>query len=150
MSTLTDFFWGLGAWNWFVIAAALMLLEAIVPGVHFMWFGIAAVIMGGIVLVVPMPLALQLVLFAALALGIIFLARRFWNTEEIKPDVPDLNERGSQYVGRLVTVVEPIHRGRGKVQVGDTVWTAEGPELPQGARAKVTGVNGTVLVVVEG
>ena len=47
-------------------------------------------------------------------------------------------------------MVEPINRGRGKVQVGDTVWTAEGPDMPAGARAKVTGVNGTVLVVGAG
>jgi hypothetical protein len=33
------------------------------------------------------------------------------------------------------------------VRVGDTLWNAEGPDLPKGARAKVTGTNGTVLIV---
>jgi membrane protein implicated in regulation of membrane protease activity len=38
------------------------------------------------------------------------------------------------------------------VRVGDTVWRAEGPDLPSGAKVKVTGVAGTVLQVekVEG
>lgn len=147
MTIITDFLWGLGAWNWFILAAIMMLLETIIPGVHFMWFGIAAVIMAGAVLMMPMPLAVQLVVFAVLSLLIILIARRFWAPQEMKTDAPDLNERGMQYVGRTVTVVEPIARGRGKVQVGDTVWTAEGPDLPEGATAKVTGVKGTALVV---
>jgi membrane protein implicated in regulation of membrane protease activity len=61
--------------------------------------------------------------------------------------VPELNIRGSQYVGRTVTVEVAISNGRGKVRVGDTMWTAEGPDTPVGTRVKVTGVNGTVLVV---
>ena len=52
--------------------------------------------------------------------------------------------------GRIVTVAQAIQRGRGKVQIGDSVWTAEGPDMPEGARAKVTCVNGTVLVVGAG
>ena len=52
--------------------------------------------------------------------------------------------------GRIVTVAQAIQRGRGKVQIGDSVWTAEGPDMPEGARAKVTGVNGTMLVVGAG
>jgi membrane protein implicated in regulation of membrane protease activity len=147
MTTITDFLWNLGAWNWFILAAIMMLLETIIPGVHFMWFGIAAVIMAGAVLLMPMPLAVQLVAFAVLSLLIILIARRFWAPQAMKTDAPGLNERGMQYVGRIVTVAEPITGGRGKVRVGDTVWTAEGPELAEGATAKVTGVNGTALVV---
>ena len=44
---LSEFFWNLGAWNWFIVAVALFALESVVPGVHFVWFGIAAVIVGG-------------------------------------------------------------------------------------------------------
>ena len=40
---LSEFFWNLGAWNWFIVAVALFALESVVPGVHFVWFGIAAV-----------------------------------------------------------------------------------------------------------
>ena len=41
---LSEFFWNLGAWNWFIVAVALFALESVVPGVHFVWFGIAAVL----------------------------------------------------------------------------------------------------------
>lgn len=147
MNIITDFFTSLGAWNWFIVAAIMALLETVVPGIHFMWFGLAAVVLGVIVLLFPMPVAAQLVVFGIVSLAMILIARRYWSAQEMKTDAPDLNVRGQQYVGRIVTVVEPIERGRGKVQVGDTVWTAEGPDLPEGDRAKVTGVNGTVLIV---
>lgn len=147
MNIITDFFTSLGAWNWFIVAAIMALLETVVPGIHFMWFGLAAVVLGVIVLLLPMPVAAQLVVFGIVSLAMILIARRYWSAQEMQTDAPDLNVRGQQYVGRIVTVVEPIERGRGKVQVGDTVWTAEGPDLPEGGRAKVTGVNGTVLIV---
>lgn len=147
MQVIANFFNELGAWNWFIIAAAMALLETVVPGIHFMWFGLAAVVMGAIALMFPLPIAAQLVLFGLLSLAMILIARRYWSPQEMRTDNPDLNIRGQQYVGRIVMVVEPIVRGRGKVQVGDTVWTAEGPDLAEGDRAKVTGVSGTVLLV---
>ena len=150
MQSVVEFFLGLGAWNWFILAVVMLLLETAIPGVHFMWFGMAAVVLGVLTLLIPMPIAIQLVLFALVALLMILVARRYWSPESIKTDAPDLNERGHQYIGRTVTVADPITRGRGKVRVGDTVWNAEGPDTPAGAQVKVTGVKGTVLVVASG
>jgi membrane protein implicated in regulation of membrane protease activity len=50
-------------------------------------------------------------------------------------------------VGQTFTLVEPIHDGSGKVQVGDTVWLVRGAEAPVGARVRVTGVDGAILRV---
>ena len=36
----------LGPWNWFILAVALFILETMIPGVHFLWFGLAAVLLG--------------------------------------------------------------------------------------------------------
>ncbi len=73
--------------------------------------------------------------------------RRYAAPDVSGSDEPDLNLRAVQYVGRVVTVEEPISGGRGKVRVGDTVWAAQGSDAPKGARVKVTGTHGTVLVV---
>jgi len=43
-------FAGLGAWNWFILAAVLFILETFLPGVHFLWFGIAAIVVGALAL----------------------------------------------------------------------------------------------------
>ena len=76
-----------------------------------------------------------------------FLVRRTARADANRSDVPDLNVRAQQYVGRVFRVEEPIVGGRGKVRVGDTLWPAQGPDAPKGASVKVTGTNGTVLVV---
>jgi hypothetical protein len=62
-------------------------------------------------------------------------------------DLPDLNIRGQQYIGRSLVVEQAIQNGRGKVRVGDSLWAAEGPDTPAGARVTVTAARGTVLVV---
>lgn len=64
-----------------------------------------------------------------------------------RSDQPDLNRRGAQSIGRIYTVAEPIIGGRGKVHVGDTLWTVQGPDAAAGTRVTVTAVNGTVLLV---
>jgi membrane protein implicated in regulation of membrane protease activity len=148
--TLLNLLAGFGAWNWLFLAVALFALEAVVPGVHFVWFGVAAVVVGLLALATGFAWQWQLVAFAVLAIATVFVARRFARADAAPSDAPDLNVRGAQYVGRLVTVEEPIRGGRGKVRVGDTVWQAEGADAPAGARVKVTGVRDTVLVVTPG
>lgn len=147
MQQLMAFLHSLGPLNWFILALAMLVLESVIPGVHFMWFGLAAVIVGSVAIWFEIPVAWQLVGFGALSLAMILVVRQVWRPGSVKSDLPDLNVRGQQYVGRLVTVEEEISNGRGKVRVGDTVWTAEGPDMPRGTQVKVTGVNGTVLVV---
>jgi hypothetical protein len=144
---LIDFFWGLGAWNWFVLAVALFVLETIVPGVHFIWFGLAAVLVGLLGLVVDFAWEWQLIAFAIISCVTVFFVRRYAAPDMTTSDEPDLNVRAAQYVGRVVTVEEPIAGGRGKVRVGDTLWPAQGIDTPQGARVKITGTQGTVLLV---
>lgn len=154
MQSLTDFMWSLGAWNWFILAVLLFGLETIIPGVHFLWFGLAAVVVGlaayaapglGIAAVFTWPW--QLVVFALVSVATVFLVKRFARAEAAETDEPDLNVRGAQYVGRMVLVEDAISGGRGKVRVGDTLWSAEGPDAAKGARVRVAGVRGTVLVV---
>lgn len=147
MSSLTEFLWSLGAWNWVILAVLLFILETIIPGVHFLWFGLAAVVIAGIAFGFDMSWQWQVVLFALVSMATVFLVRRYTAPQHEPSDEPDLNVRSAQYVGRIVTVEDAIQGGRGRVRVGDTVWSAQGPDLPKGASVKVTGTNGTVLVV---
>jgi inner membrane protein len=62
-------------------------------------------------------------------------------------DQPDLNRRGAQLIGRIVDVAEAIVGGRGKVKVGDTLWTVEGPDTHAGTPVRVASSDGTVLRV---
>jgi len=144
---LIDFFGSLGPWNWFIVAVALFVLETVVPGVHFIWFGLAAVVVGLLSVVVDLSWEWQLIAFAVLSCITVFFVRRYAEPDMSGSDEPDLNVRAAQYVGRVVTVEEAIAGGRGKVRVGDTIWAAQGSDAPKGARVKITGTHGTVLVV---
>ena len=144
---LMDFLYNLGAWNWVIAAVVLFVLELIVPGVHFLWFGLAAIVVGIISVVSGIAWQWQVIVFAILAVLMVFLMRRYANSAGMRSDTPDLNVRGAQYIGRIVVVTQAISQGRGKVRVGDTVWHAEGEDVPTGTRVKVVGVDGTALVV---
>lgn len=147
MQGLLAFFVGFGVWNWFILAVLLFVLEFALPGVHFLWFGMAAVVVGLLALATGLTWPYQVIAFGVIAVLTVFAVRRYVRPDVSKSDLPDLNERALQYVGRSLVVAEAIANGRGKVRVGDSVWQAEGPDVPAGGRVKVTGARGTVLVV---
>jgi hypothetical protein len=147
MQTITDFLAGLGPWNWFIAAGLLFALETVVPGVHFLWFGCAAILVGVLALATGMTWQVQLLAFAIAAIAVLLLVRRYVRPESATSEHPDLNVRGAQYIGRTCTLEEPIVNGRGKVRIGDTVWLARGPDVPAGSLVTVTGVDGTALRV---
>ncbi|MFM1816305.1 MAG: hypothetical protein RLZ98_3000 [Pseudomonadota bacterium] len=149
MELIGKFLYELGGWNWFILAVVMLILEAIVPGVHFIWFGISALIVGALALGLADYLSWQwqLGIFGALSFASIWMMRQYWRPESVESDEPNLNVRGSQYIGQLVVVENAISGGRGRVRVGDTVWSARGPDVEAGVRVKVVGVDGTVLVV---
>jgi membrane protein implicated in regulation of membrane protease activity len=67
--------------------------------------------------------------------------------EATHSDQPKLNQRGAQYIGRQVCVIEDIIGGEGKVRVADTVWRARGPNCAAGEWVRVVAVDGPYLVV---
>jgi membrane protein implicated in regulation of membrane protease activity len=154
MSALVDLLAGLGPWNWFIAGVALMALETLVPGVHFLWFGLSAVVVGVLVFAFQaaglgeaLTLPWQMVLFAVISVATVFWVRRYANTQPVESDERDLNQRSAQYFGRIVVVEEDITGGRGRVRVGDTLWPASGADAPKGSRVRITGANGTVFIV---
>lgn len=134
-------------YTWAGLAALLVALEVVLPGMHLIWFGIAAAVIAALVWFVPFSGELQLVLFSVLSLLAVYYGQRWAAASPVTSDAPLLNERGKQYIGRQVVVEDAIESGRGRVRVGDTLWLAEGPNLPAGAKVTVKDVKGTVLVV---
>jgi membrane protein implicated in regulation of membrane protease activity len=145
---MIEFAEGVTWWHWWIAAAVLAVFETFVPGAIAIWFAVAAVMVGVLELAVPMPWQLQLVLFGVLGLGCIYLWRRFRPQDYLpKEQAQPLNRRGTQYVGQVFDVFEPIENGQGKIRVGDTVWLVRGPDTPAGAQVRVTAVEGVVLKV---
>ena len=136
-------------YHWWLLALVLIAAELLLPGYFMLWIGIAAGIVGAIVAFVPdLALIAQVVLFGLFAL---LTCGAYWKFvrpfADTRDDQPLLNKRGARMVGRRVVVAEPIEHGRGKVRMGDTLWLAEGPDVPAGAEVEVVSVDGTVLKV---
>lgn len=141
------FLQGLDWWHWWIAAAILAAVETFLPGAMAIWFAAAAVVVGAVLLVVPVPWQLQLVLFGVLGVVALLLWRRLRHPEAGESEQPALNRRGVHLIGESFTLVEAIDGGSGKVRIGDTVWLVHGPAAPVGARVRVTGVDGATLKV---
>lgn len=132
---------------WLSIGIVLCIAEMIVPGVFLLWLGIAALLTGLAVFILPIPLAAQLLLFAVLSVATVYAGRRWSGSREIPSDDPLLNDRLARLVGEPVVVEEAIVGGRGRVRVGDGVWPATGADAAAGTRLTVTGAANGVLTV---
>ena len=134
-------------WWWLVFAALLGIGEALLPGVFLIWIAIAATATGLAALVLPIGVALQFLLFAALCIAAVWGGRRWYNDNPVASSDPMLNDRTARLIGQTVTVVEAIEGGEGRVKVGDSVWTARGGDAAVGARVRITAADGSVLRV---
>lgn len=134
-------------WGWLVFAALLGMAEVLIPGVFLIWVALAAAVTGLIALVLPVSVPVQLLIFALLCLASVWGGRRWYAANPVASQDPMLNDRTARLVGEIVTVVEPIDNGRGRVKVGDSVWSCRGPDAPAGARVRVVGAEASVLNV---
>jgi membrane protein implicated in regulation of membrane protease activity len=139
---------GLGGWSWWVLGLILLGIEVLLPGFFFLWFGIAAILIGISALLIEWPWQLQVLGFVALSVVAALIGRRFAGNLEGETSDPHLNLRASRLEGRTFILAEPIVEGRGRVQIDDTVWQVHGPDAPAGSRVKVTGADGPILTVV--
>jgi inner membrane protein len=132
---------------WLSIGVILCAAEMFLPGVYLLWIGVAALATGAAAWLLPLPIAAQMVLFGVLAVAALFAGRRWSANQAIESDDPLLNDRVGRLVGQPVEVVEAIAHGRGRVRVGDGVWTATGEDAPVGAQLVVIGADNGVLKV---
>jgi len=134
-------------WFWLVAGVVLAIAEILVPGFFMIWLAAAAIVTGLIAMLLPIAMPFQVLLFAALAVAAVYAGRRWFARNPIESADPKLNDRGARLVGETVTVVEAISNGRGRVKVGDGVWIAKGPDAAVGANVRVTGSDGSTLLV---
>jgi membrane protein implicated in regulation of membrane protease activity len=135
--------------EWFIAGFVLMLLEVFAPGAFLLWFGIAALIVGSAVWLLPMlPWQVQIVAFALLSIGAL-VGYRAWRKRRPAPQVdqPLLNKRVEQLIGRVFTLDQAIVNGRGKIKVGDALWTVVGSDLAVGSKVRVIGAHEQMLEV---
>ena len=141
----------LGPWNWIVLGLILMIFEVAAPGIFFLWFGIAALIVGSLAILFGeaswMNWQIQVIVFLVLSVIAVFIGRRLIGATDVESDEPLLNRRGEQLIGQVVTLEEATINGRGRARIGDSLWRVTGPDLAAGTPVRIIGIDrGTLLV----
>ncbi|MDX5372941.1 MAG: NfeD family protein [Pseudomonadaceae bacterium] len=138
----------LSFWDWLAFGTVLLILEVFGAGGYLLWIGVAAACVGVLTYLFPeLPWAWQFIVFALLS---VLTAVLWWRRQRsaAKPsDVPGLNRRGSEFLGRTFVLHEAIVGGRGKIRAGDSLWLVSGPDLPAGSEVRVVGQDGVLLRV---
>jgi inner membrane protein len=128
-------------WGWAILAAVLALAELHAPGSYLVWIALGALVTAALHAVYAPSVEAQLVTMAAASaascvLGWFVYRRLDRRRSEERP----LNERQGLLIGEKGVVAAAIVNGSGKVRLGDTVWLAEGPDLPEGAPVVVRSI----------
>lgn len=134
-------------WQWWILSGILLVIELIVPSTLFLWMGISAASVGLLIFFAPViRFEVQLLIFSVISLISVIISRYiFSNTQTYDSANSTLNRRGSEYIGRIFTLEQPIINGSGKLNIGDGSWLVEGVDCPAGTRVKVLGLNGIRL-----
>ncbi len=135
-------------WHWLALGGLLGMLEILVPGFVLIWLGLAAVLVGLLLLIWPdLPFAVQLLACAGFSV-LSVLAWFTWSRRHpATSDRPTLNRRAEQLIGRRAPVVDAIVNGRGRIRLGDSTWAVTGPDLPAGHMVHIIGADGPLLQV---
>lgn len=140
-----------GVYFWWIVAGLLLLAEMAMPGFFMLWLAVAAALTAVLDLVFHFSWMGEVLSFAILAFLSVLASWRFvMNSRNSKSDSPHLNQRHHGLVGYSFVLDKAIINGSGKIKVEDTLWDVDGPDMAQGARVKVIGVQGMRLVVEAG
>lgn len=85
-------------------------------------------------------------IFAATVFAFYFW--RQYRMRQLELASPTADHRlGLKYIGQAIVLEQAIQNGLGQIRLGNREWVVRGPNLPAGAKVRVTGVDGTVLLV---
>lgn len=140
-------------WHWMVFGAILILSELVITTFFILWFGVAAIVMGLVVLLIP-ALSPTWQIFSWTLLSIVMAA--FW-FKFLKPLSTDRTKAGLSReaivgeVGQVIVVPNENRRGTLRFPapvLGNDEWTIlTNSEVAAGDRVKVIDVVGNALMV---
>ncbi len=84
--------------------------------------------------------------FAATVFGVYFWIQHLKRQKELNSPLAS-HRSGHSHIGRVIVLEKGLQNGKGRIRLGDREWVIRGPNLPPGTKARVTGVDGTVLLV---
>lgn len=131
--------------NWLILGIFLVFIEILLPGAYVIWFGLAALVMGGVVALLPLSVVWQLALFALLSLISVLIGLRVYGSRRQNQPININKIRGSEYIGRHFTLETPVVNGEGRLRLGDSSWIIKGEDCAMGTQIKIVKVSVNTL-----
>ncbi len=129
------------AWSWLSAGIILLILEVMTPGLVFVFFGLAALVLAALVALWPgCPPVWQTVIFAALSVFFVLALRRSFK-RVFTGQRRNVSENGlaDDFVGHHVVVTAAIDGLRpGRVSLNGTNWQAVSEQpIPEGVVVEI-------------
>ena len=123
---------------WLSLGGLLLAAEMLGGNGYLLWSGVAAVITGLVVWLLPLGWEWQGVMFAVLTLLAAWLWWK-WLSRRV---------REQQLIGRRFVLETPLVNGRGHMRVGDSSWPVSASEdLGAGTHVEVIAIEGITLII---
>lgn len=139
-------------WVWGAIGLILLAAEMATGTFYVLWFGIAALIVAILAWLMPeISISMQLILFAIISIGTLFIWRTYYRKIETHSRV---GQAQGEEIGRVGTIIESVNASQnGRIQfaqgvMGSREWVAVANEsIEVGRQAVVVAVEGNALRV---
>ncbi|MDR0220377.1 MAG: NfeD family protein [Lachnospiraceae bacterium] len=137
---------------WLILFVLFVLVELATLGLSTIWFAGGALVATLVAVVLPGMIWLQVLLFLAVSILLLYFTRpvavKYFNKDRVKTNI-------ESYIGREVIVVSEIDnlQGIGQVTLGGQEWTArtvsDDDVMEVGAVGVVKAVDGVKLIIEE-
>jgi len=138
-------------WHWIVLGILFIILEMAIGTFIVLGFGIAAILVGLIDLVLDINFLIQVALWILFSITIIAVSFKYFKAQPTVSSTGQ-SDHGFNTKGTVIEIIEA--HGRGKVKfddpvLGNTVWHASSDEtLNVGERITIKEVNGQLIKVI--
>ena len=130
--------------HWLVLGLALIILELFLWTTFLLWVGASAITVSIVFYLIPdVDGLIQLLTFLAISVATTYLSKKYYPVKTVDDE---LNEKAKTYIGKECKV-SSMEDGVIKVQIGKSLWFAEGTDLSVGQSVKIVGVEASTFIV---
>lgn len=141
-------------WHWALAGLGLVLLELAVPAFFMLWFGVGALLVGLVLLLLPgLSLTTQIVAWIIASVAMVVVWFRVFKRSQHKTLVGTSAGEIIGEAGLLVSAVAPFQRGKVRFQrpvLGTEEWACMADDsIASGERVRVVSVEGSFVKVTK-
>lgn len=130
---------------WFLAGLFFLGLELLSPGFFLIWIGLSSLCVSLSSYFFQLTLFQEVVVFVVSVPVFLAMGKLISRTEIRQAEA--LNQRGKNLVGQSFHLTSPIAYGKGILNIDDTIWKIQGPDLETGALVKIVDIRDNALIV---